>query len=183
MTRSAVFVDRDGTLVDDPPPGYLNDPARVTLIPGTADAINRLHALGYLVVVVTNQAGIARGRITWDQYHAVARRLDALLAAGGARLDATYVCPHAPEIGGECPCRKPGLLLYERARDELGIEFSRSYWVGDRITDLLPALTLKGTAMLVLTGHGADHRENALGQALPVAADVAAAASAIAARR
>jgi len=183
VSRSAVFVDRDGTLVDDPPPGYLNDPARVALIPGTAEAINRFHALGYLVVVVTNQAGIARGRVTWDQYHAVAKRLDELLAAEGARLDATYLCPHAPEIDGECPCRKPGLLLYERARDDLGIDFLRSYWVGDRITDLLPALTLEGRAMLVLTGHGIDHRESTLAQGLPVVADVAAAANAIAARR
>ena len=63
MSRPAVFVDRDGTLVADPPPGYLSDPARVTLFPGTADALNRLHAMGFLVIVVTNQAGISRGRV------------------------------------------------------------------------------------------------------------------------
>jgi histidinol-phosphate phosphatase family protein len=183
VTRPAVFVDRDGTLVDDPPPGYLNDPERVALVPGTAAAINRLHSLGYLVVVVTNQAGIARGRVTWDQYHAVAKRMEDLLSAEGAYLEATYVCPHAPEIDGECPCRKPAVLLYEQARDQLGIEFSRSYWVGDRITDLTPALTLGGRAILVLTGHGTDHRESALAQGFPVVADVAAAASAIAARQ
>lgn len=183
MTQPAVFVDRDGTLVEDPPPGYLSDPARVRLFPGTADAVNRLHALGYLVVVVTNQAGIARGRVTWDQYNAVAARLDSLLAAEGARIDATYVCPHAPEIDGECPCRKPNLALYEQAGTELGIDFSRSYWIGDRITDLTPALVLGGRAMLVLTGLGVDHKESALAQALPVVPDLAAAVSAIAARR
>jgi D-glycero-D-manno-heptose 1,7-bisphosphate phosphatase len=183
VTHPAVFVDRDGTLVDDPPPGYLSDPARVTPFPGTAEAINRLHALGYLVVVVTNQAGISRGRVTWEQYRAVAARLDQLLAAEGARLDGTYVCPHAPEIDGDCPCRKPKLLLYEQAGTDLGIDFSRSYWVGDRITDLTPALSLGGHAILVLTGNGADHRESAVAQGLPVVAGLAAAVSAIAARQ
>jgi len=183
VTRPAAFVDRDGTLVDDPPPGYLNDPARVTLLSGTAEAIKRLHAFGYLVVVVTNQAGISRGRVTWDQYHAVAARLDELLEEEGARLDATYVCPHAPELDGECPCRKPNLELYQRAGTDLDIDFSHSYWVGDRITDLTPALTLGGRAILVLTGNGPDHKESALAQALPVVADLAAAVSAIAARR
>jgi D-glycero-D-manno-heptose 1,7-bisphosphate phosphatase len=183
VTRPAAFVDRDGTLVEDPPPGYLDDPARVTLLPGTAEAVNRLHSLGFLVVVVTNQAGISRGRVTWDQYHAVAARLDELLAAEGARLDATYVCPHAPEIDGECRCRKPKLELYERAGTDLGIDLSRSYWVGDRITDLTPALTLGGRALLVLTGNGPDHKESALAHALPVVADLSAAVSAIVARR
>lgn len=182
MTRPAVFVDRDGTLVDDPPPGYLDNPARVALLSGTAEAINRLHGLGYLVVVVTNQAGIARGRVTWAQYHAVAARMDELLAAEGARLDATYVCPHAPEIDGECPCRKPNLLLYERAGDDLEIEFPRSYWVGDRITDLTPALAFGGRAMLVLTGNGPAHEESARAQGFPVVEDIAAVVSAIAAR-
>jgi len=183
VTRPAVFVDRDGTLVDDPPPGYLSDPARVMLFPGTADALNRLHTRGFLVIVVTNQAGISRGRVSWDQYHAVKAKVDKLLAAEGARLDATYLCPHAPEIDGECPCRKPKLTLYLRAGAELDVDFSRSYWVGDRMSDLTPGLALGGRAMLVLTGHGAEHRESAEAQAIPVVADVAAAVSAIAARQ
>jgi D-glycero-D-manno-heptose 1,7-bisphosphate phosphatase len=181
--RPAVFVDRDGTLVDDPPPGYLADPAKVTLFPGTAGAIHRLHQLGYLVVMVTNQAGIARGLISWDQYHAVAARVVALLAREGAHLDGTYVCPHAPEIDGECPSRKPKRLLYERAHAELDIDYVQSWWVGDRITDLLPALALGGPGILVLTGQGQDHREAAQAKGFAVVPDVAAAVSAIAAPR
>ncbi len=181
--RPAVFVDRDGTLLDDPPPGYLSDPARVSLFPGAPDAVHRLHGLGYLVVVVTNQAGISRGRVTWEQYHAVAARMEELLAAEGARVDATYLCPHAPEIDGECPCRKPKLLLYERAGADLDIDFACSYWVGDRITDLTPAPALGGRGMLVLTGHGPEHRESAAAQGFPVVADAAEAVSAIAARQ
>lgn len=183
MTRPAVFVDRDGTLLHDPPPGYLNDPARTSLFPGIADALNRIRDLGYLVVVVTNQAGISRGRVTWEQYHAVAARMDALLAAEGARVDASYVCPHAPEIDGTCPCRKPGLLLYQRAGEDLHVDFARSYWMGDRITDLTPAGDLGGRGMLLLTGHGPDHRESAEAQGFAVCATVAEAVSAIAARR
>lgn len=174
MTRPAVFLDRDGTLVDDPPPGYLGDPGQVRVFDGAADAINRLHARGFAVVVASNQAGIARGIITWDQYTAVARRIDESLAREGARLDGTYICPHAPEIDGECPCRKPRLLLYERAAADLGLDFGRSWWIGDRITDLLPAHALGGKGILVETGLGKEHHDAARREGFLVAADLAA---------
>ena len=180
MTRPAVFLDRDGTLVDDPPPGYLGDPGQVRVFEGAAGAINRLHARGFAVVVVSNQAGIARGIITWDQYNAVARRIDESLAREGARLDCTYICPHAPEIDGECPCRKPRLLLYERAAADLGLDFGRSWWIGDRITDLLPAHALGGEGILVETGLGKEHHDAARREGFLVAADLAAAVPLIA---
>lgn len=179
----AVFIDRDGTLVDDPPPGYIADPAKVSVFPGSAEALARLGGLGYLVVMVTNQAGIGRGLITWSQYHAVAARVDAILAENGVRLDGTYLCPHAPERDGECPCRKPKLALYERAGADLGIDYRRSWWVGDRLTDLLPAKALGGAGILVLTGHGPDHEEAARREGFAVVPDLAAAVSAIAAPR
>jgi D-glycero-D-manno-heptose 1,7-bisphosphate phosphatase len=179
--RPAVFVDRDGTLIDDPPPGYLRDPEQVRLLPGTAAAIRRLHQLGMAVVVVSNQAGIARGLVSWDAYHAVAERMIRLLSAEGASLDGVYICPHAPELDGECPCRKPRLLLYQRAIADLGLDPVRSRWVGDRLTDLLPALELGGRGCLVLTGLGEDHREPALARGFPVARDFAEAVSGFAA--
>ena len=181
--RPAVFIDRDGTLVDDPPPGYIADPGKVSIFPGSADALARVRELGYLLVMVTNQAGIGRGLITWDQYRAVAARVDAILGQHGVSLDGTYMCPHAPEREGECPCRKPKLALYERAGAELGIDYPRSWWVGDRITDLLPARALGGTGILVLTGQGSDYEEAARAQGFGVADDLAAAVSAIAAPR
>jgi histidinol-phosphate phosphatase family protein len=177
--RPAVFIDRDGTLVLDPPPGYLRDPAQVTLIPGSAAAIARLHAAGYAVVVVTNQAGISRGHVTWDQYRRVAARAEELLGLTGAHLDGTYVCPHAPEIDGECPCRKPSVLLYEQAAREHGLNFATSWWVGDRITDLGPAARLLGRGILVLTGEGATHRDAAVAAGFEVVPDLAAAAERI----
>lgn len=181
--RPAVFFDRDGTLVDDPPPGYIAEPEKVSIFPGSADALARAHALGYLRVMVTNQAGIGRGLISWDQYRAVAARVAAMLAETGVRLDGTYLCPHAPERDGECPCRKPKLALYERAGADLGIDYGRSWWVGDRITDLLPAKALGGAGILVLTGHGPDHKEAARREGFAVVADLAAAVSALAAPR
>ena len=179
MTRPAVFLDRDGTIVDDPPPGYLNDPARVTLFPGVVTAIARLNATGMPVVLVTNQAGIARGQITVEQYQAVAVRIERLLSEGGARLDATYMCPHAPDVGGPCPCRKPGLLLFERAAADLDLDMPASWWLGDRITDLIPSERWGGRGFLVLTGLGAEHRAAALERGYPVVADVKAAVDAI----
>jgi D-glycero-D-manno-heptose 1,7-bisphosphate phosphatase len=181
--RPAVFIDRDGTLVDDPPPGYIAEAEKVSIFPGSAEALARVGGLGYLIVMVTNQAGIGRGLISWTQYHAVAARVEAILGENGVRLDGTYLCPHAPERDGECPCRKPKLALYERAGAELGIDYRRSWWVGDRITDLLPARALGGAGILVLTGHGPDFEEAARREGFAVVSDLAAAVSAIAVPR
>ncbi len=175
--RRAVFLDRDGTIVIDP--GYLRDPAGLALVEGAAAAIASLNTAGWLVVVVTNQAGIGRGKITTDEYRKVAARLDQLLAAGGAHLNATYVCPHAPEIDGPCECRKPGLLLYHRATEALGIDFSTSWWVGDRISDLQPASVLGGRGILVLTGHGPEHEAGAAERGFGIVPDLAAAVARI----
>src|SRR5262249_36765011 len=111
--RAAAFLDRDGTIIRDA--SYVRDPADVALLPRAADAIRRLNAARIPVIVVTNQSGISRGLLTRDDYERVRRRIDALLSAKGARIDATYVCPHFPEITGACECRKPGLKLYRDA--------------------------------------------------------------------
>jgi D-glycero-D-manno-heptose 1,7-bisphosphate phosphatase len=156
MTRpSGMFIDRDGTIIEDA--GYLGDPAGVRLIPGAAEALARLNAAGIPVVVVTNQSGIARGYYGWDQYRAVKARLDSLLAREGARIDATYVCPHHPTVTGPCTCRKPGPRLFEEAAEALRIELGRAVWIGDRMSDVEPALTFGGRGALVLTGEGTSH--------------------------
>jgi len=103
--RRAVFLDRDGTIVEDPPPGYLHEPGKVRLLPGAAEAIRRLNTAGFLVVTVSNQSGIARGMYTVAEYAAVQRRLGELLTAHGARLDGAYFCPHHPDLTGPCDCR------------------------------------------------------------------------------
>ena len=152
MSQPAIFLDRDGTLIEDP--GYLARPEQVRLLPGAAAAIAQVNASSWLAVVVTNQSGIARGLLTEDQYAATSRRLEQLLAEQGARLDGQYHCPHLPEITGPCECRKPGTLLYRRAAAELGIDLSRTWWVGDSPRDVLPAAALGGAGG-VLVGDAA----------------------------
>ncbi len=145
--RPAVFLDRDGTIIEDV--GYLGDPDQVRLLPGTAEAIGHLNRAGLLAVVVTNQSGIARGLFDEEAYEATRRRVDRLLAAQTARLDAPYHGPHHPEVTGPCECRKPGLQLYRRAADELGIDLAASWWVGDRLRDVQPATALGGRGIIL----------------------------------
>lgn len=168
--RSAVFLDRDGTLIEDP--GFLNDPAKVKLLPGAAQAVRRLNQAGLGAVIVTNQSGIARGLITMEQYEAVHARLVQLLAGAGARLDGTYLCPHHPEITGPCTCRKPGPLLYRQAATELSLDLGRSFHVGDRMRDIEPTRTLGGRGLLVRTGHGEESAQAAIDAGYPIVADV-----------
>jgi histidinol-phosphate phosphatase family protein len=145
--RQAVFFDRDGTLIEDV--HYIADPAQVVLRPGAAESVRRLNAAGWLALVVTNQSGIARGKLTEADYRRVEARVAELLAAGGARLDASYFCPHLPEVTGPCACRKPGTALYEQAAAEHGIDLARSAYVGDRLRDVEPARRLGGLGVLV----------------------------------
>jgi D-glycero-D-manno-heptose 1,7-bisphosphate phosphatase len=176
----AVFLDRDGTIVADP--GFLHEPGQVRLLPGAAEAIRRLAAAGYLVVAVSNQSGIARGLFDVAAYAAVQRRLGELLSAHDARLDAAYFCPHHPSVTGLCECRKPGVKLFRDAQAALGIDFTQSYWVGDRLSDVAPARALGGRAILVATGHGAAHQDQARALGVALVPDLAAAAAAIVSR-
>jgi D-glycero-D-manno-heptose 1,7-bisphosphate phosphatase len=146
--QRAVFLDRDGTLVEDT--GYIRDPAHIRLLPGVAQAIARLKKQGLLAIVVTNQSGIARGLLSKAEYQRTEERLDELLAASGARVDAHYHCPHLPELTGPCECRKPGTLLYRQAAERFDIDLSGSWWVGDRARDVLPAAAFGGRGILVL---------------------------------
>jgi D-glycero-D-manno-heptose 1,7-bisphosphate phosphatase len=150
--RLAVFLDRDGTIIEDV--AYLRDTDQVRLLPGAAQAIKRLNASGFLAIVVTNQSGIARGLLSRNDYQLTERRVDQLLAQDGAQLDAHYFCPHLPELTGPCDCRKPGALLYRQAAEHFHIDLGRSWWVGDRMRDVLPADTLGGRGILVLTDAG-----------------------------
>lgn len=172
--RPAVFLDRDGTLIGER--NYLADPAGVAFIPGSVEALRALRAAGYVLVVVTNQSGIARGLYTLEAYHAVAGRLDEMLAAAGVPVDATYFCPHHPDVTGPCACRKPATGMYLQAAAELGIRPRASWYVGDKITDVLPALALGGRGILVRTGYGHE-LEEATPPGVAVVADLAAAAA------
>ncbi len=150
--RPAVFLDRDGTLIREE--RYLADPEGVALIPGTPEALRRLRTACFALVIVTNQSGIARGLYGFRDYEAVAQRLEEILALEGIRVDGTYFCPHHPDVDGSCDCRKPGTGMHRRAREELGLDLGRSWYVGDRVRDVLPALELGGRGLLVRTGYG-----------------------------
>jgi D-glycero-D-manno-heptose 1,7-bisphosphate phosphatase len=177
----AVFLDRDGTIVEDP--GFLHEPGKVKLLPGAGEAIRRLSDAGYLVVAVSNQSGIARGLYTIADYQAVERRLAELLTAQGARLDGSFFCPHHPEFGGPCACRKPGTKLFLDAQAALGIDLAGSWWVGDRLSDVQPARPLRGRGILVMSGRGGLDQGQARALNVTVVADLAAAAREIVAAR
>ena len=138
--RRAAFLDRDGTLIVDA--DFLARPEGVELLPGAADAVRRLNEAGVLVVV-------ARGLLTEEDYARVEERVRIDFADAGARIDATYHCPHHPAITGQCSCRKPALGMYEQARDELGLDTTTSLFVGDRWRDVGPGIELGGRAILV----------------------------------
>lgn len=152
--RPAIFIDRDGTIIEEKV--YLSDPDGVELVPGAIDAMRALRDAGYALVVVTNQSGIARGLYTVEDYQAVAARLDARLAEAGVVVDRTEFCPHHPDITGSCDCRKPATGMFVRAAEALGLDVARSYFIGDKITDVRPGLELGGTGVLVRTGYGAE---------------------------
>lgn len=160
LARAAAFLDRDGTIIDDA--HYIADPDLVRLRPGAPDAIARLNRAGIPVIVVTNQSGIARGLFSQTDYERVASRTADLLANADAHIDATYVCPHHPDFGGECDCRKPGTLLFRRAAAEHGIDLARSTYIGDRWRDVAPGIALGGRAMLIVDDNTrTDERERA----------------------
>lgn len=149
----AVFLDRDGTLIRDT--HYPSDPEEVELLPGVPEALRLIRSLGYRLVVVTNQSGLARGLVTPEQYQAVAARVDQLLERAGSKVDATFFCPHHPEWSGPCDCRKPGLGMHRDAARNLRLDLARSWYVGDKAADVLPALETGGRGLLVRTGKGA----------------------------
>jgi D-glycero-D-manno-heptose 1,7-bisphosphate phosphatase len=152
--RRALFLDRDGTLIQER--DYLADPDGVKLVPGTAEALRAFAGAGYALVIVTNQSGIARGLYTEEQFRAVQDRIEQELKQAGVQLDAVFYCPHHPDFTGPCECRKPDVGMYRNAAARLGLDLAASLYIGDRIKDVLPALRLGGRAFLVQTGYGAE---------------------------
>ena len=168
--RPAVFLDRDGTLIEDA--GYLGDANGVRLLPGAAEALLVLERAGYLRIVITNQSGIGRGLYPASAFVATQQEVDRQLGAAGASIDLTLHCPHAPGAG--CLCRKPGTALHREAIATLGIDVARSWCVGDHRRDLEPATELGCRAMLVRTGQGAGHVDTARPLGAEIAEDLLA---------
>lgn len=156
--RPALFLDRDGTIIVEK--DYLADPAQVELLPGAADALAALRDRGFALILVTNQSGIARGRFTEADFFAVQTALERKLAQLGVLFDGSYHCPHHPDFTGPCDCRKPGLALFLQAAENHRIDMAQSIWVGDRVSDVLPAARWGGRGFLVRTGYGREQEPN-----------------------
>jgi len=175
--RRAVFLDRDGTINVEK--DYLHRVEDFEFIPGAPEAIARLNAAGFVVLVVSNQAGIARGYFEPGAVETLHDHLQSELAHFNAHIDGFYFCPHHPIEGQgkyrlDCDCRKgkPGLLL--QAAEEHGIDLAQSYMVGDKASDIEAGIAGGCTPLLVLTGYGSQASEEVAAR-VPRFSDLAAA--------
>ena len=155
--RRAVFIDRDGTISEEV--GYVNHPSRYRVFPYSAEAVRLLNERGWLAVLVTNQAGVARGYFAEEMVGVVHNLLARELERNGARLDAVYYCPHHPSVGEapyrlDCDCRKPRPGLVRRAAEDLNVDLARSWMVGDRYGDIEMARNAGLRSCFVLSGYG-----------------------------
>jgi D-glycero-D-manno-heptose 1,7-bisphosphate phosphatase len=142
----AVFIDRDGTIIEDR--DYCSDPSEVKLFPGAPEALRRLKSNGFKLIIITNQSGIGRGLFTLDQYRAV--EAEVLRQLGAGLIDATYFCPHLPSQ--HCSCRKPAPGMILEATREYQIDLSRSFLVGDKEIDVECARNAGVRSIRVKTG-------------------------------
>ena len=166
MGSRTVFLDRDGTIAPDA--SYCSRPEDFEVFPGAAEAVRLLNEHGFRAVVITNQSGIARGYFDEEALARIHEKMLGELAEHGARIEAVYHCPHHPDDG--CRCRKPGTALFERAAEELDIDFSGSFMVGDTQADIDAGRAVGCRTVLVTTGplqgsdvtHPADHTAGSL---------------------
>jgi D-glycero-D-manno-heptose 1,7-bisphosphate phosphatase len=152
MKQPAIFLDRDGTLVEEV--NYLHRPEEMRLFPFAHRALRRFKDAGFLLVVVTNQSGIGRGIYTETDMHAVH---DALQKELDGMINGFYFCPHLPDHG--CACRKPGLGMINDAKRDLSLEIEGSWMIGDKVSDVEIGKTGGIRSGLVLTGYGRQHKD------------------------
>ena len=172
MVRPAVFLDRDGTLNMDK--GYVHCIEDWEWIPGSVDALAALRRAGFLVIVVTNQAGIARGYYGEAAVNNLHEKINRELQEHGGQIDGFYHCPHHPEFSATCECRKPKPGLIHAARRDFDIDLSRSWLVGDKASDIQAGWAAGVKSILVLTGYG-DNECASLGKDVISVPDIGAA--------
>lgn len=162
--KKAVFIDRDGVIIEEKNYAYRIDD--LAFIPGSTDAIKALSRSDYLVIIVTNQAGIARGYFTEKDYHEFTSRLLALLRDAGGRIDGVYFCPHHPTEGTgdykiDCECRKPKNGMLKAAAKDFGIDLASSWLIGDKSSDIKAGQSAGCKTILVKTGYAGGEGSNA----------------------
>jgi D-glycero-D-manno-heptose 1,7-bisphosphate phosphatase len=153
VKKPFILVDRDGTINAER--NYLSDPEQLELLPGAAEGLRALAGLGFGIVIVTNQSGIARGYFSLERLAEIHRRLLDMLAKEGVPVAGIYVCPHGPDSA--CDCRKPLPGLALRAAAEQGIDLARSFVIGDKAADVELGHAVGAVSILVLTGYGREH--------------------------
>jgi histidinol-phosphate phosphatase family protein len=146
-TPDAVFLDRDGTIMEDA--HYIKSPDQVRLIQGAAAAVKRINDARVPAIVITNQSGLARGIFKPEDYEAVRVYFESLLAAEGAHIDASYSCPHHPSITGPCDCRKPGTKMFEDAIRDFHLNAANVAYIGDRWRDVAASKKLGGRGIMI----------------------------------
>lgn len=162
--KKAIFMDRDGTISDEV--GYVNHLSRFKLLERTADAIKMINESEYLAVVITNQAGVARGYFKEELILRVHDKMEILLKdEADAHLDGIYYCPHHPSVGEEpyrkdCNCRKPRTGMLDSAKVDLDVDLTQSFVIGDKISDVELAHKVGAKGVLVLTGYGRGEYED-----------------------
>lgn len=155
MSIRAVFLDRDGTINEDP--GYLGDPELVKLFPDAGKALSILkNSLNFKLIVISNQSGVARGLITEEDVISVNKKINELLAPFDAEIDAFYYCPYHPDFNTEedCKCRKPSPMLVYKAAEDMNIDLTGSYLIGDTAADIMCGKNAGLKTILVLSGYG-----------------------------
>ena len=173
VLRRAIFLDRDGTLNKDT--GYVHRKEDWHWLPGVVEALKRFHAVGYALVVVSNQSGLARGMYDLAALHELEAWINADLEAKGAAIDAWYYCPHLPEITGPCSCRKPAPGLILRAAEEMGLDLARAWMVGDRVRDVGAGLAAGCRCVLLRPAQGGYEADAPVPPGVAVAPHLAAA--------
>ncbi len=166
----AIFIDRDGTVCEEM--GYINHLSRFRIFPWAAEAIRKINESGFKAILITNQAGVARGFFPESFVHETHKVLEEHLRKEGAYLDALYYCPHHPQgeppYREDCRCRKPKTGMIERAVRERNLDLSRGYFIGDQSIDLQLALHANITGILVKTGFGLGELEHRLSKNDPL---------------
>jgi D-glycero-D-manno-heptose 1,7-bisphosphate phosphatase len=156
--RKAVFLDRDGVINKEV--SYLSNPKNFVFIEGSIEALKILKQKGFFLIVVTNQAGIARGYFTEETLKTIHNKMIKILKQHGIELDDIYYCPHHPDFTGPCDCRKPNPGMIIEAKLKHNINLADSYLVGDTLNDIQTGKAANCKTVLVLTGYGKDEQKN-----------------------
>lgn len=155
--EKAIFLDRDGVINKEV--NYLSNPKDFEFIPGSIKALRRLQEIGYKLIVITNQSGLARGYFTEETLNKIHNKMKRILRENNVILTDIFICPHHPDITGICECRKPKPGLLIQAKQKYNIDLKNSYMVGDTLKDIQAGKNAGCKTIFVLTGHGEEEKE------------------------